>query len=210
MIIRNERPEDHRAVEALTKRAFWNVNVPGCDEHYIVHQMRSHPDFLPELALVAEEDGRIVGNVMYTKAWLEAADGVRKEILTFGPLSVLPECQRQGVGKALLEESFRRAVAMGYEAVVIFGNPENYFSRGFVSCKRFNIHLDGGIFPVALLAKELRVGALSGSDWTFIESDVCIVDSAEAEVFDRYFEPMEKAHRPSQELFYIYSQSRLV
>ena len=52
--------------------------------------MRSHPDFIPELAFVLELDGKIVGNIMYTKAWLEDENGERKEILSFGPLCVAP------------------------------------------------------------------------------------------------------------------------
>ena len=86
IIIRNETPADYRAVEELTRESFWNVYKPGADEHYYVHMMRSHPDFIPELAFVLEKDGEIIGNIMYTKAWLEDEQGNRKEILSFGPL----------------------------------------------------------------------------------------------------------------------------
>lgn len=55
--------------------------------------------------------------------------------MTFGPVSVLPEYQRKGYGKQLIEYSFEKAAALGYEAVVIFGSPANYVSRGFQSCK---------------------------------------------------------------------------
>ena len=51
-VIRLETPGDYRAVENLTREAFWNQSVPGCDEHYLVHTMRRHPDFIPELAFV--------------------------------------------------------------------------------------------------------------------------------------------------------------
>ena len=51
-VIRLETPADYRAVENLTREAFWNQNVPGCDEHYLVHTMRDHADFIPELAFV--------------------------------------------------------------------------------------------------------------------------------------------------------------
>ncbi len=71
VIIRLETKNDYRAVENLTREAFWNVYKPGADEHYFVHTMRTHPDFIPELAFVLELDGEIVGNIMYTKAWLE-------------------------------------------------------------------------------------------------------------------------------------------
>lgn len=82
IIIRNETEKDYRAVEELTREAFWNVYKPGADEHYFVHTMRNHPDFIPGLAFVLEKDGEIIGNIMYTKAWLEDEDGNRKEILS--------------------------------------------------------------------------------------------------------------------------------
>jgi len=56
MIIRNEKPEDYRAVEEMIKQAFWNLSVPGCNEHYFAHQVRKSDDFIPELDLVLEED----------------------------------------------------------------------------------------------------------------------------------------------------------
>lgn len=124
LLIRNEREDERAVVENLIREAFWNVNVPGCDEHYLAHVLRTHEDFVPELNLVAELDKRIVGNVMYTRAWLADEAGDEREILTFGPVAVLPQYQRKGVSRALLEESFVRAKTMGCEAIVIFGNPE--------------------------------------------------------------------------------------
>ena len=70
IIIRNETPADYRAVENLTRESFWNVYKPGADEHYYVHMMRSHSDFTPELAFVLKKEGEIIGNIMYTKAWM--------------------------------------------------------------------------------------------------------------------------------------------
>ena len=136
LTIRLETEKDYRAVEELTREAFWNVYKPGADEHYFVHTMRSHPDFIPELAFVLELDGRIVGSIMYTKAWLEDENGKRKEILSFGPLCVAPEYQRKKLGKLLIEHSFEVARKMGYDVNINFGNPGNYVSRGFVSCKK--------------------------------------------------------------------------
>ena len=75
MRIRNEELRDHGAVEALTRRAFYNLYVPGCVEHYLVHIMREHEDFLPELDFVLEEDGRIIGSIMYTRAKLGVVAG---------------------------------------------------------------------------------------------------------------------------------------
>ena len=116
--IRNETEADYPRVEDLTRRAFYNLYVPGCHEHYLVHIMRDHRDFLPELSFVLELDGEIAGSILYTRASLEGKNGQRKDILTFGPLCVAPERQRQGYGKALIEHSFAKARALGWEAVV--------------------------------------------------------------------------------------------
>ena len=212
-IIRNETPADYRAVENLTRESFWNVYKPGADEHYFVHQMRSHPDFVPELAFVLECDGEIVGSILYTKAWLEDEQGRRKEILSFGPLCVLPKYQRQKLGKLLIEHSFAAARKLGYDVNIIFGNPGNYVSRGFVSCKRKNVSfVVPGNYPTALLVAELVPGVLDGKSWMYIPSTAadCCEDTAAVEAFDATFPPREKAWMPSQEEFYIYSHSSVV
>ena len=213
LTIRQETEKDYRAVEELTREAFWNVYKPGADEHYFVHIMRNHPDFIPELAFVLETNGRIVGNIMYTKAWLEDEDKNRKEILSFGPLCIAPEYQRQKLGKLLIEHSFEVARMMGYDVNIIFGNPGNYVSRGFVSCKKKNVSfMANGNFPTALLVCELIEGVLDGKKWMYIPSTAadCCEDIAAVEAFDATFPQREKKWMPSQEEFYIYSHSSVV
>ena len=123
--IRLEQPSDHQQVENLTREAFYNVYRQGCVEHYLVRIMRDHPDFLRELAFVLELDGRIIGNIMYTRATLTGQDGGQKHIVTFGPVSIAPAYQRQGYGAKLIRHSLLQAKALGYEAVVIIGSPAN-------------------------------------------------------------------------------------
>ena len=207
MKIRNEEPRDWAAVEDLTRRAFYNLYIPGCVEHYLVHVMRGHEDFIPELDFVLEEEGRIVGNIMYTKAKLVDGEGREKGILTFGPVSVEPALQRRGYGKLLMEHSFARAAELGYDAVVIFGAPGNYVSRGFRSCKKFRVSVEGGRYPAAMLVKELVPGALEGRSWTYYDSPVMAVSPEEALGYDDALPPMERRHQPSQEEFYILSHS---
>ena len=213
LTIRLETEKDYRAVEELTREAFWNVYKPGADEHYFVHMMRSHPDFIPELAFVLEKDGEIIGNIMYTKAWLEDEQGERREILSFGPLCVSPKYQRTGLSRLLIEHSFVKAREMGYDVNINLGNPANYVGRGFVSCKKKNVSfmLDGN-FPTALLVCELVPGALDGRKWMYIPSTAadCCEDTAAAAAFDAAFPAKEKAWMPSQEEFYIYSHSSVV
>ena len=213
LVIRLETEKDYRAVEELTREAFWNVYKPGADEHYYVHMMRSHPDFLPQLAFVAELNGRIVGNIMYTKAWLEDETGRRKEILSFGPICVDPRLQRQKIGRRLIEHSFEAARGMGYDVNINFGNPGNYVGSGFVSCKKKNVGFGAeGNYPTALLVCELVPNALDGRKWMYVPSTAadCCEDLAAVEAFDKTFPPKEKKWMPSQEEFYIYSHSSVV
>ena len=102
---------------------------------------------------------------------------------------------------------------MGYDVNIIFGNPGNYVSRGFVSCKKKDVSfvVDGN-FPTALLVCELVPGALDGRRRMYIPSIAadCCEDTAAVEAFDKTFEPKEKKWMPSQEEFYIYSHSSVV
>ncbi len=205
--IRNEAEADYQRVEDITRKAFWNLYVPGCNEHYLVHVMRSHIDFLPELDLVIEVDDQIIGNIMYTKAKLIDESGEEKDILTFGPVCILPEYQREGYGKKLIEYSFERAAALGYDVIVIFGNPNNYVGRGFKSCKKYNVCLENGTFPSAMMVKELKPGVLGGRKRVYRQSSVFEIDEQEAERFDEGLESREKKYQPSQEEFYIHSHS---
>lgn len=209
LIIRNETEKDYRIVEDITRDAFWNLHAPGCDEHYLVHNMRNHEDFISELDFVVELDGKVIGNVMYTKAKLIDEIGKEKSVLTFGPISILPEYQRRGFGKRLLDFSFDKALELGYDAVVIFGNPVNYVSCGFKSCKKYNICLENDVFPTAMLVKELKSNVFDGKKWYYHESSVYKIDSNEAMEFDKLFKTKDKKYQPSQEEFYIYSHSTL-
>ena len=207
ILIRNEAPKDYEEVEALTRKAFYNIYIPGCVEHYLVHTMRGHADFIPELDFVMESGGRIIGNIMYTKARLADEAGGEKEILTFGPLSILPGYQRQGYGKKLMEHSFRKALELGFDVVVIFGSPSNYVGAGFKSCKKYNICLENGSLPAAMMVRELRAGALDGRKRIYYDSPAMQIDEEKARQFDDTLEPMEKKFLPSQEEFFILSRS---
>ena len=208
--IRNEERADYEKVERLTRQAFYNQYVPGCTEHYLVRLMREHQDFIPELDYVLELGGEIVGNIMYTKSRLTDEAGNEKEILTFGPVSVAPACQRQGYGKMLMERSFQRAAELGYDAVVIFGSPANYVSRGFQSCRKHGVSLENGKYPAGMLVKELVPGALAGHRWVYRESPAMEFSQEDALRYDETLEKMEKkTGLPSQEEFYIISHSFL-
>lgn len=207
VIIRNETEADYGRVEEITRKSFYNMYVPGCVEHYLVHIMRGHEDFIKELDFVLELDGQVIGNIMYTKAKLVSESGEEKEVLTFGPVCILPKYQRMGYGKMLMEHSFQKAVELGYDTIVIFGSPSNYVSRGFKSCKKYNVGIEGGKYPSAMTVKELVPNVLNGEKWTYSDSPVMQISEEDAEKYDATLEPLEKKYQPSQDEFYIMSQS---
>lgn len=207
--IRNEQKSDYETVERITREAFYNLYVPGCVEHYLVHIMREHQDFIPELDFVLELDGQVIGNIMYTKAQLVAQDGAKKEILTFGPVCIAPAYQRMGYGKMLIQHSFQKALELGYDVVVIFGSPSNYVSCGFKSCKKYNICVENGTYPAAMMVKELVSHTLDGKKWVYHDSPVMAISLEDAKRYDDTLEKMEKKYLPSQDEFYIMSHSFL-
>ncbi len=207
IIIRREEQKDYDLVEKLTRQAFYNLYVEGCVEHYLVHVMREHEDFIPELDFVLERNGHVIGNIMYTKAKLVDENGIEKEILTFGPVSILPDYQRMGYGKMLMEHSFQAAMQLGYDVIVIFGSTSNYVSRGFKSCKKYGVCVENGKYPAAMMVKELCPHVLDGHKWIYHDSPVMAISEEEAERYDATLEPMEKKYLPSQDEFYIMSHS---
>src|SRR5512136_1108067 len=125
-IIRNEQSEDYRTVEELVREAFWNLYVPGCTEHYMLHNLRKSEDFIPELDFVADKEGQIVGQIAYSRGIIKGKQSEDKEVITFGPVSVLPAFQKRGTGSALIIHTISLARDMGYPAICIYGDPRYY------------------------------------------------------------------------------------
>ena len=201
IIIRRETAADYAAVERLTREAFWNVYSPGCTEHYVVHVLRKDPAFVPELDLVMELNGQLIGHVMYMRAKITADDGRELPVMTFGPISIHPDFQRRGLGKRLLDESMERARELGAGALCIEGNIAFYGKSGFVVAGTRGIRYHGEpeqeMVPYFLL-KELRAGFLDGVTGVYHTPQGYYVDETEAETFDRNFPPKEKLKLPGQ------------
>ncbi len=192
IMIRREVPTDYSAVEHLTREAFWNVYRPGCLEHYVIHVLRKDPAFVPELDLVMEREGQLIGHIMYMRAAITADDGRKIPIMTFGPISIRPDLQRQGLGKRLLDYSMGKAAELGAGALCIEGNLDFYGKSGFVVAGTRGIRYHGEpeqeIVPYFLL-KELRPGFLEGVTGIYHTPQGYYVDEAAAEAFDQKFPP---------------------
>ena len=104
LIIRAEKTEDYKDTELMTLRSFYNKYRPAADEHYLIRIIRESGDYVPEISRVAEYNGRIVGAVYYTKAWIVDGD-VKHEIVTFGPLAVEPTLEGHDIGGELMRET---------------------------------------------------------------------------------------------------------
>lgn len=197
--LRRERPEDYRAVEELTREAFWNHHVPGCDEHYLLHVMRNADSFIQELDMVAEVEGKVTGNIVYTKARVLDDNGKTHEVITFGPLSVLPQFQGMGIGGALIEYTKNAARELGYKAILIYGDPLYYCRFGFTAAENFKIGTNDNMYAPPLQALELIPGTLSHIEGGFFEDEIFNVDELSAKEFDGGFEPKElRDDLPSQ------------
>ncbi len=203
LIIRNEQINEYRTVEDLTREAFWNVNFPGCIEHFCLHNMRSCSDFIPELDFVAELNGRLVGNIVYTHGKLINNRGETHKVISFGPVSILPAYQKHGIGSTLIRYSLDKARSRGFTAVCIYGDPRYYHRFGFRCAERYDITNSAGKFAVALLAIELVPGALREISGRFIESEVYKVDENDFQKYENTFPPKDKTVTESQADFKI-------
>lgn len=205
--IRLEDTKDYGKVEELTREAFWNLYKPGCDEHYLVHTMRNHYDFISSLDYVAEIDNQIVGSIMYTKSHIINENDEKIETVTFGPLCVHPKYQRRGIGTQLIEHTKKIVKEYGFPAIIILGDPHNYCKHGFKTGKDLNVSTIHGKYPLGLLILELTKGLFENHKWKFCESSVYEIDQRKIEEYDKRFPLKEKAHTYSQDLFSILVRS---
>ncbi|MCQ2194869.1 MAG: N-acetyltransferase [Paludibacteraceae bacterium] len=199
--IRKEYPSEHYEVENLVREAFWNVYRPGCLEHYLIHCLRSSEAFIPELDLVMENNGQLIGQVVGMKAEIKADDGRVIPILTIGPIGIHPDFKRKGFGKKLLDYTLTQATEMGFGAVCFEGNIDFYGKSGFSYASNFGIRYHG--LPQDedasfFLCKELKEGYLNGITGEYTTPQDYFVDEAECDVFDKQFPFKEKLKLPGQ------------
>ena len=193
--IRLETERDHRAVENLTREAFWNVYRPGCLEHYVLHCYRDDPDFVMEL------DGELIGQVIYVRSEILCEDGRKVPIMTFGPISIAPAYKRNGYGKRLLEYSMAQARKLGAGALAITGNIDFYGKSGFVPAKTKGVRYADDPVADYFLICELEPGFLNGISGTYQDPAgyfVCEQDPAGFAQFEATFPAKLKQKLPGQ------------
>lgn len=199
--IRLENETEYREVENLVRESFWNVYRPGCLEHFVLHELRKDPDFVPELDLVLEKDGKIIGQNMFMRAVIRSDDDRKIPIMTMGPIGILPEFKRMGYGKYLLDHSLERAAELGCGALCFEGNIDFYGKSGFRPASEFGIRYHGlpeGEDASFFLCRELIPGYLDGITGEYTPPKGYFVDEKAAGEFDKMFPPKEKLELPGQ------------
>lgn len=192
VIIRKATPVDFQASVNITREAFWNVYKPGCDEHLVLHKLRESTSYIADLDLVALDDDRLVGHIISTRARVVAADHSSHEVLCLGPVSVLPQLQKSGVGSKLIWHTLNLAREAAYRGVILFGNPEYYHRFGFVNAEQYHITTKDGQNFEPFMALELQPSSLSEVSGKFFEDPFFIVEDAELEAFEKQFPYKEK------------------
>jgi putative acetyltransferase len=126
IVIRNETKTDFDAITEVTTKAFKTLEISNHTEQFIIEALRDAKALT--VSLVAEKDGCVIGHIAFSPVTI--SDGT-KNWYGLGPVSVSPEYQRQGVGKALLREGLSRLNEMGAQGCCVVGHPEYYRKFGF-------------------------------------------------------------------------------
>ena len=132
--IRQENKKDYEEVYNVVKMAFESAKHSDGNEQDLVVDLRKSKNFIPKLSLVAVYDDKIVGYILFTKIKI----GKSTE-LALAPLAVLPEYQRQGIGKKLIKEGHKIAKKLGYHFSFVLGSEKYYPKSGYVPASRYGI-----------------------------------------------------------------------
>lgn len=153
MQIRPEIARDRDAVRTVNEAAFGSP-----EEADLVDSLRQEAD--PVVSLVAEVNGRVVGHILFSPVSLEGHPELA--IMGLGPMAVLPDWQRKGIGGALVVDGLVACEKLGFGATVVLGHPEYYPRFGFVPGAWFGLASEYDVPEEAFMARELRPGFLDG------------------------------------------------
>ena len=202
IILRKETKEDFSETENVTREAFWNKFMPGCDEHLFLHELRDKKSYLPNLSLIAVYNNKIIGAIIYLESQIEDEKGNKIKILTFGPLFVEPNYQRKGIGKLLIKttiESIKKDT--NYPCIIIYGSSKYYPKFGFEPCSKYNIFPEDGKVSDNFMCYELKNCFLNSikKGLFILPKDIKFEFSkVEIDEFDKKFPFKEKKIQPGQ------------
>jgi putative acetyltransferase len=153
MTFREERPGDAEGIRQVNLAAFETTA-----EADLVEALRRQAS--PLVSLVAEDDGDIVGHILFSPVTLENEPPLI--LMGLAPMAVAPSRQRQGIGSALVREGLERCRRLNVDAVVVLGHPEFYPRFGFLPAAHRSLGSEYDVPEDTFMVRELRDGALSG------------------------------------------------
>lgn len=160
MIIRPETEKDFDAIYNLVRDSFAGASHTDGDEQNLVTRLRNSPAYVPELALVAEIDGKIVGHIMFTTAKLG-----NYRALNLAPVAVAPDKQKMGIGGALIRRGHEIAKQAGYDYIALVGHSGYYPRFGYIRANTLGIKSDLDVPDDAFMAIDLKSqGATTGAN----------------------------------------------
>jgi len=160
IIIRQETEEDHPQVFEIIGKAFLDEPHSDQQEPYLVERLRKSETFVPELSLVAEKDGQVLGHILLTKITVKDQDK-EHESLALAPVSVVPEYRNLGIGGALIQSAHTIARQLGFGSVILLGHAAYYPRFGYCPASVYHIRLPFDVPDENCMAIELTDNALA-------------------------------------------------
>ena len=161
--IRKEEPYDMPSVFELIQLAFESEQHSDHQEQVLVENLRRSAEFIPELSIIAEIDGKIVGYILLTKIQIVNQDSRQiQDSLALAPVAVLPQFQGKGVGSQLILYSHQIAKELGFGSIILLGHADYYPKFGYVPASVYAIKLPFDVPDENCLAKELFENSLKG------------------------------------------------
>lgn len=160
ILIRQERPEEYKTTEEVTQKAFLNEEYSDKKEHLLVNRIRKSEAFIPELSLVAIDQGNeIIGHILLSKITIVDNDKV-VDSLALAPVSVAPDHQKKGIGSQLIHDALKKAKEIGYHSVIVLGHKDYYPKFGFKQASLWNIQAPFEVPDEVFMALELTEDSL--------------------------------------------------
>lgn len=156
LYVRGEKAADYADIYEINKLAFGRE-----DEGRLIEDIRKTKNYEFGFSLVAVKEEKILGHALFSKAFV-VHKGRRFKCLALGPMAVLPEHQRKGIGKALIAEGFERAKEVGFGAIVVLGDPAYFEQFGFKPSLVYKVRCSFSPSPEYFMVKEITRNAMRG------------------------------------------------
>ena len=154
--INKEQPIYFGAIDEINDLAFGQPQ-----ESRLIKSLRKLDDYIPELSLIAFEDDKAIGHILFFPIYIEA-EQQKYQTLSLAPMAVLPGYQNKGVGGELIRHGLSQAKTLGFDSVLVLGHPKYYPKFGFEKASKWKIKCPWDAPDEAWMVLELKTGVLEG------------------------------------------------